>query len=319
MTLHQAILSAHSIILPHVLRTPLEYSPWLSQKWKANVWLKMEQIQITGSFKLRGATHKMMTLSEEEKAQGIIAASTGNHGAAVAYIGQKLGVSCEIYLPETVSPAKVGLMELYGAHLHYVGDDAIQAELTARAEAQQQGKVFVSPYNDLDIVAGQGTMGKEIVEDLPEVDAIFVPVGGGGLVSGVAAYTQAIDRPIEIVGCQPAHSAVMYESIMAGKILDIPSLPTLSDGTAGGMELDSITFPLCQEGVDRWVLVSEEEIQQALYFLLEKHYLMVEGAAGLALAAFEKSAEEYVGKTIVLTLCGRKMGLSTLADLLAQG
>lgn len=162
-------------------------------------------------------------------------------------------------------------------------------------------------------------MGKEIVEDLPEVDAIFVPVGGGGLISGVAAYTQAIDRPIEIIGCQPAHSAVMYESIMAGKILDIPSLPTLSDGTAGGMELDSITFSLCQEGVDRWVLVSEEEIQQALYFLLEKHYLMVEGAAGLALAAFEKSAQDYEGKTIVLTLCGRKMGLQILTDLLAQG
>ncbi|MEO1385478.1 MAG: pyridoxal-phosphate dependent enzyme, partial [Bacteroidota bacterium] len=197
-----------------------------------------------------------------------------------------------------------------------VGDSS---SVIARAQAQQQGKVFVSPYNDLDIVAGQGTMGKEIVEDLPEVDAIFVPVGGGGLISGVAAYTQAIDRPIEIIGCQPAHSAVMYESIMAGEILDIPSLPTLSDGTAGGMELDSITFPLCQEGVDRWALVSEEEIQQALYFLLEKHYLMVEGAAGLALAAFEKSAQDYAGKTIVLTLCGRKMGLQILADLLAQG
>ncbi|MEL6134635.1 MAG: threonine/serine dehydratase, partial [Bacteroidota bacterium] len=307
MDLHQAVLAAHRIIEPYILHTPLEFSPWLSQKWQAEVWLKMEHIQITGSFKLRGATHKVLNLTADDRAQGVIAASTGNHGAAVAYICQKLGIQCEIYLPESVEPAKVGLMELYGAVLHYVGDDAIYAERTARKAADAQGKRFISPYNDMEIVAGQGTMGKEILDDLPHVDAIFVPVGGGGLISGTAGYVKAV-QDIEVVGCQPAHSAVMYKSIKAGQILDMPSLPTLSDGTAGGMEMDSVTFSMCQTLVDDWELVSEEEIKQALRFLLEKHYLLVEGAAGLALAAFEKRAESYKGKQIVLTLCGRKIG-----------
>ncbi|MEM6806927.1 MAG: pyridoxal-phosphate dependent enzyme, partial [Bacteroidota bacterium] len=233
---------AHTRIAPYILRTPVEYSPYLSKICEAEVWLKLEHLQITGSFKLRGATNKVLSLSLEEKERGVITASTGNHGSAFAYIADKLGCKGTIYLPPTAAPTKVEMMRMYRVKLEFFGKDSVDAELEAKRVAAEEGQLFLSPYNDREIVAGQGTIGAELEEQVPHMDAVFVPVGGGGLISGIAGYLKARKLEVEIVGCQPANSAVMYESIKAGKILDIASLPTLSDGTAGGMEPDSITF-----------------------------------------------------------------------------
>ena len=298
--------------------TMVEYSPWLSRICEANVWLKLEHLQTTGSFKLRGATNKVLSLSPEQRQQGVITASTGNHGSAFAYIADKLGCNGKIFLPETVSPAKVAPMKLYDVELVYHGQDSLESETKARQTAQASGLPFISPYNDPAIIAGQGSIGIELEQQIPGLDCVLVSVGGGGLISGIASYLKAVKPEIEIIGCQPAHSPVMYESVKQGKILDIESLPTLSDGTAGGMEPDSITFPLCQQLVDDFVLLSEEEIGQALIWLIEKHYHLVEGAAALPVAAMLQRPDRFEGKTVGLILCGRKISLPTLQKILAN-
>jgi len=307
---------AYSRISPYILHTPVEYSPYLSRMCGAEVWLKLEHLQITGSFKLRGATNKVLSLSEEEKKRGVITASTGNHGSAFAYIADKLGCKGKIYLPETAAAIKIEMMRMYDVELVFFGKDSVDAELEAKRVAEEENLLFLSPYNDKEIVAGQGTIGKELIEQVPDMDAVFVPVGGGGLISGIATYAKGIRPQTEIIGCQPKNSAVMYASIQAGKVLEIPSLPTLSDGTAGGMELDSITFPLCQALVDDYVVVTEDEIKSGLRFLLEKHYFLVEGAAALSVASLLQQKERFKGKTVVLILCGRKMGIETLREIL---
>ena len=316
MHVKSEVLAAEARIRPHIIKTPVEYSPYLSQITGANVWLKMEHLQITGSFKLRGATNKVISLSPQEKAKGVITASTGNHGSAFAYIADKLGVKGTIYLPESAAPAKIEYMKMYNVDLKYIPGDPIEAEKTARATAAQNGQVYVSPYNDPQIVGGQGTIGLEILEQVPNVDSVFVPVGGGGLIAGIAGFMKEMLPKIEIIGCQPENSAVMYESIKAGRVVDIPTYPTLSDGTAGGMDSDSITFEICQKYVDDYTMISENEIADGLRFLIKKHYMLVEGAAALSIASLLKEKERFSGKTVVLILCGRKIGLETLKQIL---
>ncbi|MEL7530392.1 MAG: threonine/serine dehydratase [Bacteroidota bacterium] len=312
MNVHQAVTVAEAKIRPYILETPIEYSPWLSQETGAEVWLKLEHLQRTGSFKLRGAANKLLSLAPEAAKNGIITASTGNHGAAVAYMAQKLNLPCQVFVSNEVAPTKAAAMEIYGAKLHYHGNDPIESELLARKIAEEKNIPFVSPYNDPEIVAGQGTMGLEIDRQMSAMDAVFTPVGGGGLISGTAGYLKTARPAVQQIGCQPENSAVMYESIKAGKVVDIPSMPTISDGTAGGMEHDSITFGLCQRFVDDYIMVSEEEIRAAMLFLLEKHYYLVEGAAGLSIASLRKQAADFRGKKVVLVLCGRKIGLDKL-------
>ncbi|MEO0895450.1 MAG: threonine/serine dehydratase [Bacteroidota bacterium] len=312
------VLSAEKRIRPYILHTPLEFSPSLSEWLQAEVWLKMEHIQTTGSFKLRGAANRLLSLKASQVEKGIITASTGNHGAAVAYMAHRLGIDCTIYLPENVSPTKVAFMKSYGASMEYYGMDSVESEIKAREVAKSQKKLFVSPYNDPMVVAGQGTLGFEVLRDLEDVEGIFVPVGGGGLISGVAGYLKHIRDEIKVVGCQPANSAVMYKSLKAGKVLDLPSEETWSDGTAGGLETDSMTFEMCQQYVDEWNVVSEEEIERALLYMLEHHYLLVEGAAALALSSLLQNRQKWVGKKVVLVLCGRKMSMKGLRKLLGK-
>lgn len=307
MEILNQILLAEDRIRPYILETPVEHSPWLKKEMGADVWFKLEHVQTTGSFKLRGAANYLLSLDRKYAARGVITASTGNHGAAVAYMGHKLSIPCEIFLPNTVIPSKVALMELYGARLSYFGEDSVESEMEARRVAMQTGRPFISPYNDPLVIGGQGTLGVELVRQLPELDAVFVPVGGGGLVSGIASYLKAQRPEIRILGCQPANSPVMSESVGAGRIVELPFRETLSDGTAGGVEADSLTFDICREYVDEWVQLSEAEIRDALRFIAEKHYWMVEGAAGLALAGLMKKKDAFQDKKVCLILCGRKM------------
>lgn len=309
------ILAAEARIRPLIRETPLEQSSYLSWLTGCNVFLKLEHLQHTGSFKLRGAMSKLTSLPGEKLESGVVAASMGNHGLAVAYAAGARGIAAEIYLPRVVSPSKAEMIRSLGASVIFEGDNCLHAESRARHQAERSGKVFISPYNDPQVIAGQGTLGTELHRQLPGFDAVFIAVGGGGLIAGIGSYLKSVNSGVEVVGCWPENSRVLYESLRAGRILDFPEKPTCSESTAGGVEPGSITFPLCQQVIDRCVLVSETEIREAMRLLLEKEHWLVEGAAGVALAAFLTERERYTGKNIVVVLCGRNISDEVFADL----
>ena len=270
----------------------------------ARVYFKREDLQNTGSFKLRGATNKILSLTAEQSARGVIAASNGNHGLGVAAAARSAGVAAEVYVSSHVSPAKAQRIEQFGARIHRAGSNPLDAELAARAAAEQSGQVFISPYNDLEVMAGQGTIAVELLRQVPDMAAIFVAVGGGGLIGGIGAYLKSASPQTEIVGCWPQNSPVLYESIKAGRILDVPEDYTLSESTAGGLEPGSITLDVCSNVIDCSVLVSEEEILSAIRRVRDAQGWIMEGAAAVAVAAFEKEASRYAGKTVVVVICG---------------
>ena len=287
-----------------ICETPLRRSAAFSEATGAEVYFKLENVQHTGSFKLRGATNCLMTLGEEERRAGCVAASSGNHGAAVAYAMRELGVGGVIFVPEQTSLAKVDAIRGYGGDVRFFGTDGLDTEQHARAYAEQHGMYYVSPYNDAAVVAGQGTCGVEIARQLPDVDAAFVAVGGGGLISGVGSVLKRHNPELQLVGCQPEASAVMAKSVAAGEVLDLPSDRTLSDGTAGGVEADAITFDLCRQVVDEFILVSEAEIAAAMrrYMAAEKD--TIEGAAGVAVAALLARRDAIAGRKVAVIICG---------------
>jgi len=317
LDLSSLIQEANSRIEPFRYKTPLEYSHRLSKSLGCNVYLKLENYQVTGSFKSRGALNKILKNSKSGIRSHIVTASTGNHAAAVGYALQQVGMNGTIFLPENVSSSKIKFLEQYSnIELKYHANDSVETEREARRWATENKGVFVSPYNDIDIISGQGTIGLEILQQLKsEPDAVFVPVGGGGLISGIASYIKH-NSQASIVGCQPVNSAVMHKSILAGEILDLPSLPTISDGTAGGVEKSSITYPFCEQLVDLWVEASEDEILNALKEIITGHQMMIEGSAGLALAGLKKLKESFTGKTVVLILCGNKISGQLLLQVL---
>ena len=295
-----------------VTRTPLHPSPAFSEATGAEVYFKLENEQHTGSFKLRGATNCLMSLSPEQREAGCVAASSGNHGAALAYAMRELGTTGVIFVPEQTSAAKIDAIRRYGGHVQFFGNDGLDTEQHARAYAAQRGLYYVSPYNDRAVVAGQGTCGIEIVEQLPGIDAAFIAVGGGGLISGVGSVLKQHNNSVQIFGCQPEASAVMAKSVAAGEILDLPSGPTLSDGTAGGVEADAITFDLCRELVDDFVLVSEDRIGAAMRAYMASEPGPIEGAAGVAVAALQSRKEAVAGRKVVVIVCGGNVSPTTL-------
>jgi threonine dehydratase len=308
-------MAAAERIRPHIRETPLEHSPWLSRLSGGEVYLKLENLQITGSFKLRGAANKLLSLSERQRQQGLVTASTGNHGAAVAHLLGKFDWPGIIFVPEQASGAKVEQLRESGVDLRFHGQDGVETERFARQMAAESGRVYVSPYNDPKIVGGQGTVGLELEHQLEDIDSLVVPVGGGGLMAGVAGTLKSSQPDIEIIGCQPKNSCVMYHSIAAGRIVDLESLPTLADGTAGGIEVDTLTLPICSRLVDDWLLVSEEEIAEAIRLVIRKHFLLIEGAAALSVAAFLKTVEWFAGRRVVLVLSGAKLDIEALRSL----
>lgn len=311
------VLEAEKRIRGHIRETPLEYSPFLSHTSGCDVYLKLENLQFTGSFKYRGAVNKILSLSQAELKKGIVTSSSGNHGAAFTYAAKKLGCKGTLYLPENISPAKLEPIKLYGAEdIVFHGTDVVETETFARRQAEGKGAVYISAYNDPEIIGGQGTTAVELMRQLKKIDALFVPIGGGGLGSGIAGYLKAVSPGIRITGCQPEHSPVMYESVKAGKIIEMESKPTLADGTAGGIEPGAITFDVCRACVDDYVLVSEAQIAEALKLALQKDYMLIEGAAALTIASFLKTKEQYKGKRVALIISGKKITLETLRKIL---
>jgi threonine dehydratase len=280
--------------------------------------LKCENLQPTGSFKVRGALNKLLSISAEERKRGVVTASTGNHGRAVAFALGEIGGTGTVYIPESTPANKRAALHASGIGVVVYGADGGISEVRARAVANETGRVYVSPYNDAQVIAGQGTMGLEILDQCPEVDAIFIAVGGGGLVSGVASAVKAIKPDVQIIGCWPEHSRVMFECMRAGHVIDVPEQRTLSDATAGAIEDGAITVPLCHDLIDHSVFVTEDEITLAIRQLYAAHHMVVEGAAGVALAAYAKYANELVGRTSVIVLCGANIATDTLCNILRE-
>ena len=304
LDIHRLSLAAATRIRPHIRQTPLEPSADLGRESGGPVFLKLENIQHTGSFKVRGALNRLITLDHDQRKAGIATASSGNHGLAVAFGMNRLGIRGVIYLPEHASPLKVQLLDNLGATIRFHGSNCEVTEAHARRQAENTGQVYISPYNDPFVVGGQGTVGLEILDRLPQVDCIMVSVGGGGLIAGIAGAVKALRKEIRIVGCLPDRSPVMSASVKAGRILDIETRETLSDGTAGGIERGAITFDLCRTLIDDWVLVTEDEIRAAMVRVFDNHRLVIEGAAGVTVAGFLKMAPRLDGKTVALVICG---------------
>jgi threonine dehydratase len=302
--LAQMVEEAAGRIQPFVTQTPLEPATALVSSSGTNLLFKLENLQQTGSFKLRGASNKILGLSKRQAAQGVIAASNGNHGLGVAAAAQRAEIAAEVYVSSHVSPAKAKRIEEYGARIHRAGKDPLDAELAARSAAEQQGKVFISPYNDPEVMAGQGTLAVELLRQASQIDAIFAAVGGGGLIGGIGAFMKHASPRTQIVGCWPENSRVLYKSMQAGRIIEVPEGPTLSESTAGGLEPGSVTLEICRNVIDRSVMVTEDEILDAMKRALDATGSLVEGAAGVALAAFLKCASDYTGKTVVVVICG---------------
>ncbi len=307
----EASAAAAERIASLIVETPLQHSAGFSDAMGAEVYLKLENYQHTGSFKLRGASNCLMSLPDEQRNAGVVAASSGNHGAAVAYAMNKLGLSGVIFVPEQTSTAKVDAIRSYGGEVRFFGTDGLDTEQEARAYAAREGMYYVSPYNDETVIAGQGTCGIEIARQLPDIDAAFIAVGGGGLISGVGSVLKQHNPQLRLFGCQPQASAVMAHSIAAGEILDMPSDATLSDGTAGGIEPGAMTFELCRDLVDEFVLVSEDEIAAAMRDYMAAEQERIEGAAGVAIAALASRRSAVAGRKVAVIVCGGNVSEAT--------
>nr|XP_039256713.1 L-threonine dehydratase catabolic TdcB-like [Styela clava] len=311
---------AHHRIKSYIRRTPLEYSAYLSERTCAKVYLKLESEQITGAFKARGAFNKVLKFSEYDSKQTegkkFFTASSGNHGMAMTMALQASGKKGTIYVPNNVAKSKFENLVLHKADVRKFGDDCMVTEREAMRAAKEEGGIYVSPYNDPDIIAGQGTIGLEILQDLKDVDAVFVTVGGGGMISGISSYLKQIKPSIKIIGCSPVNSNVMEQSAEAGRQIEIVNLDTLSDGSAGNIDIPSITFPICQRNVDRWVNVTEDEIADAMYLMLDVHHKVIEGAAGVALASFLKVKADFQGQNVAVVICGSGVGIATIKKII---
>ncbi|HEU4388271.1 MAG TPA: threonine/serine dehydratase [Blastocatellia bacterium] len=299
------IYQARSRFGGNVRRTAVEKSRRLSRE--RDVFLKLESLQLTGSFKLRGAMARMSVLSPEERARGILTVSAGNHGLAVAHCSELLGVAATIVVPESASQAKVNAISNYHVRLIKKGSEYYDAEKQALAMAHHSGQVFVSPYNDPLVIAGQGTVALEILEDLPELDAVVVPVGGGGLLAGVALALKSLAPQVKVYGVEPETSPTMTAALEAGRIVEIEEQPTIADGLAGNIEPDSITFPIIAERADDMILVSESAIRRAIKTVASEEQLIIEGAAAAGVAALDDSRLQ--GSRIAVIVTGRNVTL----------
>ena len=289
--------------------TPLERSAALSAAHGADVRLKLECWQPTGSFKLRGALAALTALTAEERARGVLAISAGNHGQAVAWGAAALGLAATVVVPTSASRTKVQAMQAYPITVLERGADYDEAERLARALAAEQGRVFVSPYNDAAVVAGQGTIARELLADWPELEAVVVPCGGGGLLAGIALALKALAPHVRVYGAEPEASPTMRAALAAGGLVAIAEQPTIADGLSGNVEPGSLTYPLIAAHVDGLVAVSEAAIREAMRAVAAHDHLIIEGSAAVAVAAL--GALPIAGRRAAVIVSGRNVTLDT--------
>jgi len=314
------IEQAQKTIKPYATPTQLTRSSFLSTLCSGEVFLKLENQQVTHSFKIRGVMNKLLSLSFEEKAKGVITASAGNHGQAVAFGAQKLGFQAKIVVPTHAPQVKVDGIRQFGAELLLYGETYDQAEKKAKEIAAQTGKLYISPYNDELIVAGHGTVGLEILKEQPNVDVVIVPVGGGGLIGGIAIAVKSQKPTVKIIGVQSTASPVMFESLKAGKIVPAHRHEryTIAEGLVGALEKGSITFNIAQKYVDQVTLVREERIREAVYLLWKNEKQVVEGSGATGVGWLIENKDSFSGKTVAVVISGGNIDPYLFNGILAE-
>lgn len=296
-------------------RTPLMKSDILSEHTNSNIYLKLENLQDIGAFKVRGAANKILSLNPKQQEVGVTTFSTGNHGLAVAYVAKQLGIKAVICISERVPRAKVEAIKRLGAQLEIYGNSQDEAEKLCYRLQQEQGLTVIKPFDDSHIIAGQGTIGLELLEELPEIDTVIIPLSGGGLLAGIALTLKETNPTIRIVGISMKRSAVLYESLKVGKPVELEEEDTLADSLLGGIGLDNqYTFPMVQEYIDDVVLVSEESIAAGMAFMLENHRMVIEGAAATGIGALLEGKINNLGKNVVSIISGNNVDLPVVLE-----
>jgi threonine dehydratase len=319
MKIEPLVVAAEARIRPHVRTTPVEKSAALSRLAGCDVRLKLENFQATGSFKIRGVLSKLLSLDRDDLSRGVITASTGNHGLATAHAAELLGIDAEVVLPEGANPWRLSALRASGVGLRFHGTECAEAEVWARAEAGRTGRVYLPPYSDPEVVAGQGTICLELLREPAKIDVLAAAVGGGGLISGVGGVLKERGWGTRVIGCVPENSPAMYDSVRAGRIVESQVRPTLSDSTAGNIEPGAITLDLCRTYVDDWALVAERDIRRVVRLVFEEHGMVIEGAAGVAIAGFLDAIDRLElnqDSTAVIIVCGGNVSPDYLDDIL---
>lgn len=315
---YKDVLAAQERIRATVQRTPLVPAEAVSRSLGLALHLKLESMQPTGSFKLRGAANRLLAMRPEERSRGVVTVSTGNHGRAVAYVGRRLGVPVTVCLSELVPANKVEALRATGAELLIGGAGQDEAEERALALMQERGLTLVHPFDDPYVIAGQGTLALELLEQLPEVDTVLVPLSGGGLVSGVAVALKARKPALRVVAVSAEATPVMQRSVAAGEPLELPEVPTLADSLGGGIgRRNRYTLRMVSDLVDEFVTVSEQAIARAMLALLLEERLVVEGAAAVGLAALQ-SGRVAPGERTVAIVSGRNVDVKALLQLASR-
>ncbi len=310
------VYRANYVLRDVVRKTDVIYAPKLKEG--VELYLKTENLQITGSFKVRGAYYKMSRLSDEEKARGVVACSAGNHAQGVALAASKNGIKSVICLPDGAPISKIEATKSYGAEVCLVNgvyDDAYNKALSLRDE---EGYTFIHPFNDEDVIAGQGTIALELIEQLSDVDAVIVPIGGGGLISGIAYTLKSVNPSIKVYGVQASGAPSMYNSVKDKKIEELAGVSTIADGIAVKRPGD-LTYEICSKYVDEIVTVSDDEIAAAILALMERHKLVTEGAGAASVAAVMFGKVDLQGKKVVSVLSGGNIDVTILSRVIKRG
>jgi threonine dehydratase len=317
VTLRDVYLARHKIASV-VKRTPLIYSDWLTERVGGSVYLKLESLQETGSFKMRGAANKLLSLASDVRERGVIAVSSGNHGRAVAHVARQLGIRAVVCLSEAVPENKREAIQRLGAEMVIHGKTYDEATVYAFRLQEEQGLAMVHPFDDPLIIAGQGTIGLELLQDLPEIDTVVVPLSGGGLLGGIALALKTAHAGIRTIGVSMERGPAMVESLRAGRVVDVVEEPTIADALAGGIAPNAYTFDIVQRYVDDTVLVSEEEIAGAMAFALEKHHLVVEGGGAVGVAALLYGRVSRLGRHVAVVVSGGNVDLLVLLEIASR-
>ena len=299
-----------------ILPTPLIYSEFFSSQCGNKVYLKPENIQHTGAYKIRGAYYKISTLSEDDRAKGLITASAGNHAQGVAFAAQRIGAKAVIVMPTTTPLMKVNRTKSYGAEVILHGDVYDDACKEAYRLAEEKGFTFIHPFDDLEVATGQGTIAMEIIKELPTVDYIMVPIGGGGLATGVSTLAKLLNPNIKVIGVEPAGANCMQESLKQGKVVSLPAAQTIADGTAVKTP-GEVIFPYIKENIDSIITVEDEELIDAFLDMVENHKMVCENSGLLTIAALRHV--NFMDKKVVSILSGGNMDIITMSSMLQHG
>lgn len=310
------VLAAKERIASTCIHTDLIYSHQLSKEYNNQVYLKPENLQVTGAFKIRGALNKLKKMSDADKKKGLIASSAGNHAQGVAYSGHALGVNVTIVMPKTTPLIKVQATKDWGAHVVLAGEIYDEAYEEAKRLEKEKGYTFVHPFDDYDVMAGQGTIALEILEDMPDTDAILVPIGGGGLISGIAVAAKAINPNIKIIGVESTGAMGMKESLIAGHPVSLKKVDSIADGAAVKTVGDH-TYDIVKDYVDEVITINDEELIESIFLLVEKHKIVAEATGALSIAALKKL--NFTGKKVVSVISGGNIDVLTMSSLLDRG